>query len=163
MICKMMTSSESQQTWLTIWVPFKGSYLLPCSQKISVQGLNWFKIYDLGIFAPRLLMSKSSGCLGLIQRMFRASSNSILEYNKALSLVVLCLISLSLIQFLQSYILISLQLMSVLDGIPEFLNSGRKCWMLDSGRLILGVELWTLDSGRWTLDFVPSFVTRCSK
>ena len=30
-------------------------------------------------------------------------------------------------------------------GIPEFLDSGRKCWTLVSGR-------WTLDSGRWTLD-----------
>ena len=35
--------------------------------------------------------------------------------------------------------------LSVSMGIPEFLDSGRKCWTLVSGR-------WTLDSGRWTLD-----------
>ena len=29
---------------------------------------------------------------------------------------------------------------------PEFLGSGCKSWMLDSGR-------WTLDAGPWTLDF----------
>ena len=32
--------------------------------------------------------------------------------------------------------------------IPEFLDSGRKTWMLDS-------ELWTLDFGRWTLESKP--------
>ena len=31
------------------------------------------------------------------------------------------------------------------QGIPEFLGSGRKSWMLNSGR-------WALDAGRWTLD-----------
>ena len=29
-------------------------------------------------------------------------------------------------------------------GVPEFLDSGRKNWTLDSGR-------WTLDAGLWTL------------
>ena len=33
-------------------------------------------------------------------------------------------------------------------GIPEFLDSGRRSWTLDSGH-------WTLDSGRWTLDAGP--------
>ena len=30
-------------------------------------------------------------------------------------------------------------------GIPEFLDSGRKCWTLDSGH-------WAPDFGYWTLD-----------
>ena len=52
-------------------------------------------------------------------------------------------------------------------GIPEFLDCGRKCFTLDSGRWTLDAGLltpdsglwtqdpgyWTLDSGRWTLDF----------
>ena len=38
------------------------------------------------------------------------------------------------------------------NGIPEFLDSGRKSWTLDSGRWTLDAGLWTLDSGRWTLD-----------
>ena len=46
-------------------------------------------------------------------------------------------------------------------GIPEFLDSGRKWWTLDSdaglralesGRWNLGVGIWMLDSGRWALD-----------
>ena len=32
-----------------------------------------------------------------------------------------------------------------LYGIPAFLDSERKCWMLDAGR-------WTLDAGRLILD-----------
>ena len=31
------------------------------------------------------------------------------------------------------------------NGTPEFLDSGRKSWTLESGR-------WTLDAGRWPLD-----------
>ena len=49
--------------------------------------------------------------------------------------------------------------MQLFSGIPEFLDSGRKSWTLDSGRWTLDVglwtldaRLWTLDSGRWTLD-----------
>ena len=42
--------------------------------------------------------------------------------------------------------------MSVLDGITKFLDSRRRCWMLDSGRLTLDVGLWTVDSKRYTLD-----------
>ena len=38
------------------------------------------------------------------------------------------------------------------NGIPEFLDSGRKSWTLDSGRWTLDAGLWTLDSGHWTLD-----------
>ena len=37
-------------------------------------------------------------------------------------------------------------------GIPEFLDSGRKSWTLDSGRWTLDAGLWTLGSGRWVLD-----------
>ena len=37
-------------------------------------------------------------------------------------------------------------------GITEFLDSGRKCWMLDSGRWTLNAGLWMLDSERWALD-----------
>ena len=37
-------------------------------------------------------------------------------------------------------------------GIPEFLDSGRKSWTLDSGRWILDSGRWTLDTGLWTLD-----------
>ena len=44
-------------------------------------------------------------------------------------------------------------------GIPAFLDNGRKCWTLDSGRWTLDSRrwaldagLWTLESGRWTLD-----------
>ena len=44
-------------------------------------------------------------------------------------------------------------------GIPVFLDNGRKCWTLDSGRWpldsrrwALDAGLWTLESGRWTLD-----------
>ena len=41
-----------------------------------------------------------------------------------------------------------------LKGIPEFLDSGRKCWTLDSGR-------WTLDVGCYTLDtIVDCFETK---
>ena len=36
--------------------------------------------------------------------------------------------------------------------IPEFLDSGRKSWMLESGRWMLDSECWSLDSGRLTLD-----------
>ena len=32
-------------------------------------------------------------------------------------------------------------------GIPESLESGRKCWTLDFGCWNLDFELWTLDSG----------------
>ena len=38
-----------------------------------------------------------------------------------------------------------------LFGIPEFLDSGRKCWTLDSGRWTPDAGLQTLDSGRRTL------------
>ena len=37
-------------------------------------------------------------------------------------------------------------------GIQEFLDSGRKCWALDSRRWSLDARLWMLDFGRWTLD-----------
>ena len=46
-------------------------------------------------------------------------------------------------------------------GIPEFLDSRRKCWSAepglgtlasDLGRWTLDARHWTLDSGRWTLD-----------
>ena len=40
------------------------------------------------------------------------------------------------------------------QGIPEFLDSRRKSWPLDSGRWTLDSGLWTLDSGLWTLDTV---------
>ena len=47
----------------------------------------------------------------------------------------------------------------VFKGVTEFLDSGHKCWMLDSGPWTLGAGLWmlysrswTLDSGRWTLN-----------
>ena len=39
-----------------------------------------------------------------------------------------------------------------LEGIPEFLDTGRKTWTLDSGRWTLDAGPWTLDSGLWTLD-----------
>ena len=32
--------------------------------------------------------------------------------------------------------------------IPEFLGSGSKCWMLDSGLWILDAARWALDAGR---------------
>ena len=38
------------------------------------------------------------------------------------------------------------------NDIPEFLDSGRTSWTLDSGRWTLDAGLWALDSGRWTLD-----------
>ena len=41
---------------------------------------------------------------------------------------------------------------NIISGIPEFLDSGRKSWTLDSGRWTLDAGLWTLDSGHWTLD-----------
>ena len=37
-------------------------------------------------------------------------------------------------------------------GIQEFLDSGRKCWALDSRRWSLDARHWMLDFGRWTLD-----------
>ena len=37
-------------------------------------------------------------------------------------------------------------------GIPEFLDSGRKSWTMDSGLWTLDAGLWTLDAGLWTLD-----------
>ena len=46
--------------------------------------------------------------------------------------------------------------------MPDFLDSGRKCWTLDSegwtldiGHWMLDAGLWTLDSGRWTLNAGP--------
>ena len=48
--------------------------------------------------------------------------------------------------------------LSVSMGIPEFLDSGRKCWTLvsgrwtlDSGLLTLDATSWRLGSGHWTL------------
>ena len=41
----------------------------------------------------------------------------------------------------------------VSKSIPEFLDSGRKGWTLDSGRWTLDPGLWTLDYGLWTLDY----------
>ena len=35
-----------------------------------------------------------------------------------------------------------------MESIPEFLDSGRKSWMLESGRWTLDAALWMLDSGR---------------
>ena len=40
------------------------------------------------------------------------------------------------------------------NGILDFLDSGRKIWMLDSGHWTLDAGLWMLDSGLWTLDAV---------
>ena len=40
----------------------------------------------------------------------------------------------------------------VSKSIPEFLDSGRKGWTLDSGRWTLDAGLWTLDAGLWMLD-----------
>ena len=37
-------------------------------------------------------------------------------------------------------------------GILAFLDNGRKCWTLDSGRWTLDPGRWTLDAGLWTLD-----------
>ena len=37
-------------------------------------------------------------------------------------------------------------------GIPEFLDSGRKSWTVDSRRWTLDSGLWTQDAGLWTLD-----------
>ena len=36
-------------------------------------------------------------------------------------------------------------------GIPEFLDSGRQGWTLDSGHWTLDPRLWTLDTRLWTL------------
>ena len=41
---------------------------------------------------------------------------------------------------------------SFLLGIPVFLDSGRKCWTLDSRRWTLDPGRYTLDAGLWTLD-----------
>ena len=41
-------------------------------------------------------------------------------------------------------------------GIPEFLDSERKCWTLDSGRWIVDATLWTLGSEHWTLSLTVS-------
>ena len=38
------------------------------------------------------------------------------------------------------------------NNLPEFLDSGSKCWTLDSEYWILDAGFWTLHSGRWTLD-----------
>ena len=35
---------------------------------------------------------------------------------------------------------------------PEFLDSGRKSWTLDSERWTLDTGRWTQDAGFWTLD-----------
>ena len=39
------------------------------------------------------------------------------------------------------------------NGISEFLDSGRKCWTLDSGRWTLEAGFWTLEASLWTLSF----------
>ena len=49
-------------------------------------------------------------------------------------------------------LILSFSLIPRLIGIPEFLESGRNSWTLDSGCWTLDAGLWTLDSGRWTLD-----------
>ena len=41
---------------------------------------------------------------------------------------------------------------SCIIGKPEFLDSGRKSWTLDSGRWILDSGRWILEAGPWTLD-----------
>ena len=41
-------------------------------------------------------------------------------------------------------------------GIPEFLDSERKCWTLDSGRWTVDATLWTLGSEHWTLSLTVS-------
>ena len=41
---------------------------------------------------------------------------------------------------------------SEIFGIPEFLDSGRKSWTLDSECWTLDAALWTLESGRWNLE-----------
>ena len=38
------------------------------------------------------------------------------------------------------------------SGIPEFLDSGRKCRTLESTRWTVDTRHWTLDSGCWRLD-----------
>ena len=43
------------------------------------------------------------------------------------------------------------QLFYYFTGIPEFLGSGRKSWMLGSGCWKLNHGLWALDAGPWTL------------
>ena len=40
-------------------------------------------------------------------------------------------------------------------GIPEFLDSGRKSWTLDSAPWTLDPGRWTLDAGIWTLNSKP--------
>ena len=45
------------------------------------------------------------------------------------------------------------EIFAQVKGIPEFLDSGRKCWTLDSKRWTLDTGLWTLESGSWTLHF----------
>ena len=37
-------------------------------------------------------------------------------------------------------------------GIPEFLDSDRKSWTLDSERWTLNTKLWTLNAKLWALD-----------
>ena len=49
-------------------------------------------------------------------------------------------------------LILSFSLIPLLIGIPEFLESGRNSWTLDSGCWTLDAGLWTLDAGRWTLD-----------
>ena len=52
-------------------------------------------------------------------------------------------------------LILSFSLIPLLIGIPEFLESGRNSWTLDSGCWTLDAGLWTLDSGRWTLNSGP--------
>ena len=44
------------------------------------------------------------------------------------------------------------KILNSFKGIPEFLDSGRKSWTLDSGHRTLDAGLWMLDFGPWTLN-----------
>ena len=53
---------------------------------------------------------------------------------------------------MRSPMLIPLEWFCVNSNILEFLDSGRKSWMLNSGCCTLDTGLWKLDSGLWMLD-----------
>ena len=48
-------------TLITVLVFFERSYVVPHSYKVSLLGLNWFRIYDIGrpLTPPNYLMSKN--------------------------------------------------------------------------------------------------------
>ena len=99
-----------------------------------------FNVVLLNVSNVRRLCFKSTK-EAILHRVFRKCSTLIL-------FIIICYYYLSLLyEIANLHILKYFHILkkAALSGILKFLDSGRKCWALDSGR-------WTLRFGRFTLD-----------